>query len=57
MFVGVFRSITQISENLYICGVMGLTEERVKALRINCIINATLEWPALKIPGLEVGGL
>lgn len=33
---------------------MAVTEERVKALNITCVINATLEWPALNIPGLEV---
>ena len=52
---GTFKAISSVNDHLYICGVMALKEEKVKALGINCVINATLEWPALNIPGLEVG--
>lgn len=54
VFVGVFKSISQVNDHLYICGAMALSEEKVRALKINCVVNATLEWPSLKIPGLEV---
>lgn len=51
---GIFKAISSVNENLYICGVMALSEEKVKALNIDCVINATLEWPPFQIPGLEV---
>jgi len=51
--IGTFKAISSVNDQLYICGVMALKEEKVKALGINCVINATLEWPALNIPGLE----
>lgn len=53
-FTAIFKTISSVNDSLYISGAMALSEEKVKALKINCVVNATLEWPALKIPGLEV---
>ncbi|XP_067946147.1 uncharacterized protein [Watersipora subatra] len=51
--LGIFKSISQVNEHLYICGVMALSEEKIKALKIDCVINATLDWPPYQIRGLE----
>jgi hypothetical protein len=48
-----FSSIDQITENLYLTGIGGLTRETFEEMPISLVINATYEWPNYNIEGTE----
>ncbi|XP_027197922.2 dual specificity protein phosphatase 21-like [Dermatophagoides pteronyssinus] len=48
-----FCDIDRITDNLYLTGMGGLTEENISTLNITLIINATYEMPLLRMKGVD----
>lgn len=48
-----FGVISQINDYLYLCGALALNEAKIRQLGITFIINCTLEYPGMNIPGVQ----
>ena len=46
--------MSQINEDLYLCGLRGLTAENIKKNQISHIVNVTCDLPMLDFPGVSV---
>lgn len=48
-----FSIVDRITDNLYLTGIGGIIRENITNLKVNCIINVTIEMPLLQIPNIE----